>query len=373
MNTDLSKSFVGFFSSNPSDDLFKSCTYILDANVLLGLYRLDVKDRDSLLNILRAVAKAKKLWAPHQTMVEFFGMRGRVVLEQMEEFKHIERQLNAVRKRIKSGARIGGNKTLMKGFNNEVQPLFDKIISHLEKEKKKNPDYNKNDVIVPELENIYKDAVGRAFSRCEIEALIKEAEYRFQNNIPPGCGEDEKKEGIYSFSGIALPNKCGDYIIWEQVLNWCENNKGPVVFVTGEEKEDWIDSFGGGRRARPELVNEAFYRTGVEFSLVGADVFLRKASRFYGVKIGKVSIENISDAAYGGWKESIYQIISDLGGEAHLSDVYREVEARRDRLSPSWRSIVRRTIYNHSSDVDAYLGKEDLFEKVRDGVWRIRD
>ena len=42
-------------------------------------------------------------------------------------------------------------------------------------------------------------------------------------------------------------------------------------------------------------------------------------------------------------------------------------------LTSSWKTSVRKAIYNYSSDVDLYLGKEDLFTKVGKGKWKLRD
>ena len=78
------------------------------------------------------------------------------------------------------------------------------------------------------------------------------------------------------------------------------------------------------------------------------------------------------------WKEDIVQALKNLGGKAHLSAIYKEVERIRgkDNLNPTWDRTVQRELESHSSDSDAYLKKEDLFymaEGKGKGVWGLRE
>ncbi|MFR1519124.1 MAG: PIN domain-containing protein [Clostridia bacterium] len=79
------------------------------------------------------------------------------------------------------------------------------------------------------------------------------------------------------------------------------------------------------------------------------------------------------------WLDIIIQAFRQIGGRGSLHEIYEECldlvvlfypnkEMRNNTID----STIRRTIYQHSSDVDAYLGKEDLFHKVASGVWELR-
>lgn len=75
------------------------------------------------------------------------------------------------------------------------------------------------------------------------------------------------------------------------------------------------------------------------------------------------------------WIEDIISAFQALGGKAHLSAVYAYIEKNRSDLSMTWKATVRRTIENHSSDSEAFLGKEDLFYSIngeKDGMWGLR-
>jgi hypothetical protein len=77
------------------------------------------------------------------------------------------------------------------------------------------------------------------------------------------------------------------------------------------------------------------------------------------------------------WKEDIVKALKNLGGSAHLSEIYNEVERiRPDKLNSTWDRTVQRELETNSSDSDAFSGKEDLFymaEGKGKGVWGLRN
>jgi len=76
------------------------------------------------------------------------------------------------------------------------------------------------------------------------------------------------------------------------------------------------------------------------------------------------------------WKEDIIKALENLGGKAHLSEIYKEVEKiRPDNLNPTWDRTVQRELETNSSDSDAFEG-EDIFYSVEGkgkGVWGLRN
>ncbi|MEG4233820.1 PIN-like domain-containing protein, partial [Microcoleus sp. Pol11C3] len=47
---------------------------------------------------------------------------------------------------------------------------------------------------------------------------------------PPGFKDAEEKED---------ERKYGDFILWKQILEFAKKESRPIIFVTGEKKEDW--------------------------------------------------------------------------------------------------------------------------------------
>ena len=76
------------------------------------------------------------------------------------------------------------------------------------------------------------------------------------------------------------------------------------------------------------------------------------------------------------WKEDIIQSLKNLGGEAHLSIIYKEVERLREgKLNPTFDRTIRRELEVNSSDSEVF-NSEDLFysvEGIGKGVWGLRE
>ncbi len=77
------------------------------------------------------------------------------------------------------------------------------------------------------------------------------------------------------------------------------------------------------------------------------------------------------------WTEVIVQALRNLGGRAHYSSLYDEVEKLRSGdLPASWQQQIRRAIEVHSSDSSSFAHGTDLFAAVDglgNGVWELRD
>lgn len=73
------------------------------------------------------------------------------------------------------------------------------------------------------------------------------------------------------------------------------------------------------------------------------------------------------------WIEDIVRAITNLGGQATLTQIYEEVKRiRQGPLPKMWQHIIQDTIYQHSSDTQKYQGN-DLFRKVDKGVWSLQN
>ena len=80
------------------------------------------------------------------------------------------------------------------------------------------------------------------------------------------------------------------------------------------------------------------------------------------------------------WKEDIIKALENLGGVAHLSKIYKEVERIREgNLNPTWDRTIQRELETNSSDSEAFKKDrkgDDLFymaEGKGKGVWGLRN
>jgi len=73
------------------------------------------------------------------------------------------------------------------------------------------------------------------------------------------------------------------------------------------------------------------------------------------------------------WVDDIVQALKNLGGQAHRKQIIEEVKRiRTEPLPIRLEEVVQRTIQNYSSDSAGFKGK-DLFKKIGDGVWALRE
>ena len=84
-------------------------------------------------------------------------------------------------------------------------------------------------------------------------------------------------------------------------------------------------------------------------------------------------IDELQESIQDTWSKEVYFALKELGGKSKLDDIYLKVQQNtKRRLFGSWKTSVRRAIYNNSSDVELYNGKYDIYEQVSKGVWMIR-
>ena len=81
----------------------------------------------------------------------------------------------------------------------------------------------------------------------------------------------------------------------------------------------------------------------------------------------------MADASNNNWLPDIIAAIRSTGGQATLLQIYRWIERNRSNLPTEYQSVVRATIYAHSTDARAYVqGNPDVFYNVERGVWGLR-
>jgi len=85
-------------------------------------------------------------------------------------------------------------------------------------------------------------------------------------------------------------------------------------------------------------------------------------------------INEVRTQIQGTWSKEVYRALEDVGGSATLDKIYLQIKSCTSRqLFGSWKTSVRRAIYQSSSDADLFDGKVDLYKKVGKGKWMIRD
>lgn len=75
------------------------------------------------------------------------------------------------------------------------------------------------------------------------------------------------------------------------------------------------------------------------------------------------------------WRDEVKKALINLGGEAALKDIYKEVERITNKdITATYTASIREALERNSSNSEAFKGKEDLFysKGIRTGIWGIR-
>ncbi len=99
------------------------------------------------------------------------------------------------------------------------------------------------------------------------EELKNDLKWRITHNIPPGYKDKAKDDG-----GI------GDVLIWHSLIELAKTQGKNVVFVTDEQKADWVvkNSSALPFAVRPELAHEFHQKTNHYFGLISFPDFLKR-------------------------------------------------------------------------------------------------
>ena len=307
----MKKKFFGYYRPNNDQfsDLWKNCLFIIDANVLLDLYRYPTEARNDLIMILKLISS--RLWIPYQVALEYHENRLNVIAEQVKRYGEVTKILNDTKNKL-----IGelNNLDLKKrhsainpeDFLKKIDDDFNEFLTKLEKLKHVQPDVSSNDELRDEIDTFLEGKVGSPpESQAELDKIYIEGDKRFKQNRPPGYvdANDKNKEGSYLYGGLDFKRKYGDWILWNQIKKEAAAKKLEyIIFVTGDGKSDWWWLFeSNGKKTigpRPELVEEICSETGLKlFYIYNTQRFLEFSKTYLGANINQKSIDQARDIA----------------------------------------------------------------------------
>src|SRR5258708_3096119 len=98
----MKKTFAGYYRPNNNElaELWEKCVFVLDANVLLNLYRYPVEARNDLLKILEEISS--RLWIPHKAALEYQENRLKVLADQRKKFSEVEELLKKSQNKLRT-------------------------------------------------------------------------------------------------------------------------------------------------------------------------------------------------------------------------------------------------------------------------------
>lgn len=280
---------------------------VLDANVLLDLYRTPTDARGQFLELLEKVKD--RLWIPYQAGLEFHRNRAKVI---SDKGKNISEILSTA---AKSFADIRGDVTALDidkyGLGIESRPLLEELEQVQEKLSETigkvhvaQLEMAKSDPIQEKLFDLYAEKVGSGpKDQAELNSLIADGEKRYEDKIPPGYedhGKSKNPNDAYFFhNGIKYERQFGDLIFWRQIMSHAKKIKvDKIILVSSEKKEDWWRVLDGKRFGpHPELIQEIRREAGVSiFWMYPPDQFMKYAGQQANVTVSETALEEVRNA-----------------------------------------------------------------------------
>ena len=274
------------------DQLWNKALIMLDANVLLDMYRYSESTRNDFLSLFNQLSD--RLWLPHQVALEYSRNRPDVISEQVQMYRKAKELLSSLRatttKEIKKILSFRLHPVLSR---EEFQTAFDAPLTELEKKidtyADAHPDFFQKDPILDALLKLFDGKVGKPYQAQRLKEIFAEGKDRYDKEVPPGYEDargPNKKEGDAIY---------GDLVLWFQIIDQAmATNASGVIFLSNDLKEDWW-WFSKGRNlgCRPELCEEIAAKAKAPFHMYTSERFLHFASERIKVDVKKESIDEV--------------------------------------------------------------------------------
>ena len=232
-------------------EIWENSLIVFDTNVLLNLYRYDEDTRTEFINVIKFYKE--RLWIPYQVGLEFHIRREDILRKNAAAYTTLGEKL--MEQLVKAVSTLESEYSRhpyinIKDIRSKVEKCAESIKKSLDKQAENHPDYSKEDKILEAITDLFDGRVGEDFAEKELDALYKEGEKRYANDIPPGyCDEKNKKEK-------GKRSLYGDLIVWKQTIKHCKELSKNVIFTTDDHKPDWWNKVEGKHTPRKELIKE---------------------------------------------------------------------------------------------------------------------
>jgi hypothetical protein len=274
--------FPGYFkkSKETIKKIWDNGIFYFDTNILLNLYRYSDSTQESLMDVLEKYKN--RIFLPHQSALEFNKNRIEVIYEQIKIYKEFQTNINKIQAELKSNNK---HPFLKESINVELDKVFSSIQSDVIISINKYEEYLNEDPIYDRISSLFSGKISEPFTIEKLKEIYKLGEDRFKSFIPPGFRDKNKENN----------NKYGDLVLWFQIIESAKMNKKDVIFITDEQKDDWIWKLKDGKSIGPrqELVEELKKEANVELQFYSTENFLKFASDSVSEKVDAKALDEI--------------------------------------------------------------------------------
>lgn len=311
--------FPAFYelSDDEISSMWQEFIFVFDTNMLLNIYRYRDETRERFYEILDGLRS--RIWIPYQVAREYQDNRIGVIEEQLKAYSEVSTALrhaintleglNHLREKhsfIQVDELIEIPKKALRKANEKLSS--DQIKYKTEYENLKSSDERRE-----KIAHLFQGRIGDPYSKDTMLELYRQADKRFELQIPPGWKDKRKKE--YT--------RYGDVILWFQLIDYARSQKKPIIFVTDDAKSDWYISKEENRtgiiRPRPELVQEMLIEANVLIHMYQGYEFLDEAAKFLSLQQKPDIIEDAKEISEQNTAQQKSRSFNDILDEGQLN------------------------------------------------------
>lgn len=323
-----------YHSDIETKDFFENAIVIFDSSALLDLYNYPIYTRFALFDEVFSKIEGR-LWIPSQVEFEYLKNREKTIKKPIEVYKNLIdkssnnkeggyiTQIGKELKNIKEQNRknISGNIQALKQITknadkhphiehkkvrsfDKILVNFDRKIEEIEKNyesfcaemniaiqeqiDKVNRSINDDDVFKYISKNF---KVGPKSRFDELVQLCQVGKLRYELQIPPGYADEAEKVGM---------QKYGDFILWNQIIEFAASINRKVIFVTNDSKSDWWEYEGKRNTERPriELLKEFSDKADNEVYITNSNKFYFEAKQYLKLSIDQDILDTIVENSH---------------------------------------------------------------------------
>ncbi len=270
----MRKEFPGYYMPTEIDfqKIWSECIFVFDTNFLLDIYRYSEETVEHMFKIIEKLQD--RIWIPYHVAIEYHSNLTNEIATQVKKYEDSIEILKKFKSLIEEKR---SHPFLTTNLHHELSSFYEKFDKHLSERQKSTQDLILNNPNKERLADLLDGKIGKGFEENELIKLREEANKRYQTKIPPGYKDINKKNNEY-----------GDFIIWKEILRESQSLKKPLVFITGDSKEDWyLSSMGLTIGPRPELINEFFNTCGERYHSYTTDKFIHYANEYLKLNVPK--------------------------------------------------------------------------------------
>ncbi len=342
--------FPGFYNRTQEEFsmLWQEATLVFDTNMLLNIYRYQEETRKRYFEILEQLKE--RIWTPHQAIYEFQKNRLEVIGQQLKAYSEVSKALSDAQDLLKGLKHFNEKHRFIRIDEIIEDPI--RVLAEANKnlsagQQKGRQEFEKlkaSDNYRERITQLFQGRVSAPYKKDQLLDIYRQADKRFELQIPPGWKDKGKKTN----------DRYGDVILWFQILEYALAHHKPILFITDDVKSDWFLSAqeGNGKpRPRPELVQEMYVEAGVLLHIYQGYEFFDQATKFLSLKPEPSISEDAKEISA---KNSAGELLGLIGKVVVASITgYRVLTALADWLPKTYPGS--ELVYGYHSQPDDWL------------------